>query len=207
VTNNPFEQAVQLTHGIYTFAALHLIAEQKNGAWVNRYTCLTYGREEDLRSVPPAPGPKCEEGGGATFLCLRQRFTRDEAEKFVSQAILGSVGVDTYTVAYDVEPAIVGFRPENASGDLAEGSLWHSAGWSREYVGKMKEIAGHTLTLLSAWRIDESLDFLRKAIWMPIPLRNPMWFGRVFTFLSGSGCIDRFRLKCAQPIPQGVHNH
>lgn len=172
MTNNPFEQAVQLTHAIYNCAALHLIAEQKDGAWVNRYTSLTYGREEDLRSVAPALGAKVEEGGGAKFLCLRQRLTRDEAEKFVSQAILGSVGVDMYTLAYDVEPAIVGFRPENAPGDLAEGSLWYSSGWSREYVGKMKEIAGHTLTLLSAWRIDESLDFLRKAIWIPVPLRG-----------------------------------
>jgi hypothetical protein len=172
VNNNPFEQAVQLTHAIYTFAALHLIAEKKNGAWVNKYTSVTYGREADLRSVPPAPGAKCEEGGGVTFLCLRQRLTRDEAEKFVSQANQGSAGIGIYTVAYDVEPAIVGFRAENVSGDLAEGSLWHSSGWSREYIGKMKEIAGHTLTLLSAWRINESLDFLRKAIWVPIPLRE-----------------------------------
>jgi hypothetical protein len=172
VTDSPFEQAVQLTHAIYTFAALHVIAEQKDGAWVNRYTSLTYGREEDLRSVPFASGAKCEEGGGSTFLCLRQRLTRDEAEKFVKQVILGTVGISTYTVAYDVEPAIVGFRGEKPSGDLADGSLWHSSGWSREYVGRVKEIAGHTLTLLSAWRINESLDFLRKAIWVPIPLRE-----------------------------------
>ena len=172
MTNNPFAQAVQLTQAVYTFAALHLIAEQKAGAWVNRYTSLTYGREEDLRSVPPALGAKCEEGSGATFLCLRQRITRDEAEKFVSQATQGSVGIDTYTVAYDVEPAIVGFRAENPSGDLADGSLWHSSGWSREYVGRVKEVAGHALTLLSAWRINESSDFLRKAIWVPIPLRE-----------------------------------
>ena len=30
VINNPFEEAVQLTHALYNFAALHLIAEEKN---------------------------------------------------------------------------------------------------------------------------------------------------------------------------------
>jgi len=174
---------------------------------VNRYTSLTYGREEDLRSVPPALGAKCEEGGGTTFLCLRQRLTRDEAEKFVSQATQGSVGIDTYTVSYDVEPAIVGFRAENPSGDLAEGSLWHSSGWSREYVGRVKEVAGHALTLLSAWRINESLDFLRKAIWVPIPLReNPEKLGDLDEFWPAPITFDVGRVDgvCAIKIAHDI---
>jgi hypothetical protein len=172
VINNPFEQAVQLTHALYNFAALHLIAEQKNGTWVNRYTSLTYGREEDLRSVPPRVGAKCEEEGGSTFLCLRKRLPREEAEQFVSSAAQGSARIDTYTVVYDVEPAVTGFRPAHTSGDLAEGSLWNSSGWSREYIGRVKEAGGYPLTRSTAWRIEECLGFLGRAIWLPIPLRQ-----------------------------------
>jgi hypothetical protein len=172
VINSSFEQAVQLTHTLYNFAALHLIAEKKNGTWVNRYTSLTYGREEDLRSVPPKLGAKSEEGGGSTFLCLRQRLPREEAEQFVSGAVRGSASIGTYTVVYDIEPAITGFRPAHTLGNLAEGSMWNSSGWSREYIGSAKEVGSHPLTRSTAWRIEEGLGFLRKAIWLPIPLQQ-----------------------------------
>lgn len=136
MTENHFEQAIALTRSLYNSAALHLVAEDKNGVWVNRYTSVTYGREEDLRSVPPVPGAKCEEQSGARFLCLRQRLPLKDAEDFVAGAIRGSVSIGAYTVTYDVEPAVTGFRPAHTSGDLAEGSMWNSSGWSREYVGR-----------------------------------------------------------------------
>jgi hypothetical protein len=207
VINNPFEHAVQLTHALYSFAALHLIAEKKDGAWVNRYTSLTYGREEDLRSVPPACGAKCEEGGGSTFLCLRQRLTRNEAENFVSEATKGSAGIGTYTVTYDVEPPIVGFRPESPSGDLADGSLWYGSGWSREYVGKVKQACGHDLTRSAVWRIKESLDFLRKVIWLPIPLReHPEKLGDLDEFWAAPITFDVGKLDgaCAIKIAHDI---
>ncbi|MGA2606626.1 MAG: hypothetical protein ABSH01_04110 [Terriglobia bacterium] len=172
MTENQFEQAIALTRSLYNFAALHLIAEDKNGVWVNRYTSVTYGREQDLRSVPPVPGAKCEEQAGTRFLCLRQRLPRKDAEDFVARAIRGSVSIGAYTVTYDVEPAITGFRAASMRGDLADGSLWNSSGWSREHIGRVKEAGGYVLTRSTAWRIKDCVEFLRKVIWLPIPLRE-----------------------------------
>jgi hypothetical protein len=36
----------------------------------------------------------------------------------------------------------------------------------------VKEAAGYALTRSAAWRINESLEFLRKVIWLPVPLRE-----------------------------------
>ena len=124
MTQDPFEQAIALTRSLYNSAALHLIAEDKNGVWVNRYTSVTYGREHDLRSVSPVTGAKCEEQSGARFLCIRQRLPRQDAENFVAGALRGSASIGEYAVTYDVEPAVTGFRPAHTSGDLAEASLW-----------------------------------------------------------------------------------
>jgi len=169
---NPFEQAIGLTQSMYNRAALHLIAEKTNGVWVNRHTSVIYGRANDLRSIPPMAVPKEEKDGRNTFLCMRQRFARSDAEDFVKSAINGSVEVGGYTVVYEVEPAITGFRPAHTTENLGEGSMWNSSGWSREYVGKRKEIGGYTLSSSTVWRIEEGLGFLRKVIWLPIPLRE-----------------------------------
>jgi hypothetical protein len=169
---SPFDQAIELTQPLYTFAALHLIAEKHNDIWKNRYTSVIYGREHDLRSIPPKPVPKEEEEAGNTFLLLRQRLERSEAEAFVKDAINGRADIGARTVVYDIEPAITGFRPAHSTENLAEVSMWNSSGWSREHIGKDKEIAGYTLSPSTAWRIDEGLGFLRKVIWLPIPLRE-----------------------------------
>lgn len=108
VSKTPFEQAVELTGSVYTCAALQVVAEEKNGAWVNRYSSVTYGRQEDLRSVPPGLGDKREKQDGKTFLCLRQRLPRKDAQDFVDAAVRGSASIGAYTVTYDVEPPITG---------------------------------------------------------------------------------------------------
>jgi len=43
-TDSSFVQAVELTESLFTFAAIHLLAEDKDGTWINRYTSVTYGR-------------------------------------------------------------------------------------------------------------------------------------------------------------------
>jgi hypothetical protein len=172
VRKTPFEQAVELTRNLYNFAALHVVAEDIGGVWVNRYTSVTYGREEDLRSVPPVVGAKRERHDGHDFLCLRQRLRRNDAEEFVSAAIRRNAQIGADSISYDVEPAITGFRPEKPSRELADASLWNASGWSREHIGIVKEAAGLVLSNSTAWQFDEALGFLRKVIWLPIPLRE-----------------------------------
>lgn len=67
MTENHFEQAIALTRSLYNSAALHLVAEDKNGVWVNRYTSVTYGREEDLRSVRRCLAQSAKNNPGPDF--------------------------------------------------------------------------------------------------------------------------------------------
>jgi hypothetical protein len=170
--NNSFAQAVSLTESLYTYAAIHVFAEENGGVWLNRYTSVTYGRPADLRSIPPTAGNKIEEQGGKRFLCLRQRLPLNEITQFVEGAVNGRGIIADHAIIYDLEPAITGFRPSSSSSELHEASLWNSSGWSREYIGKVKEVAGFALTSSTAWKLQDLLGFLQKVIWMPIPVRE-----------------------------------
>ena len=169
MTKAAFETAVQLTQSIYTSAVIHCVAERRDSEWCNLYTSVTYGRQIDLFSVPAHVDHGEYE---ANLLCLRVRVDRAEAEQLLSEAREGSATYGSWSVKYEIEEVVTGFRPAGASTDMNEKSFWDKSLWCRESIGSKKEFNGETLRRSSAWRVGDHLECLTEVRWAPIPLAH-----------------------------------
>jgi hypothetical protein len=155
--------------GLCNAAALHMLYENDPAIGQrNVYASLTYGRDVDLRSIPKTV--EIVQYGG--FTALRKRLTRAEAKLFIDAARTGTASIDGYTIAFDLDEEVCGFRPGCAVEPPNQRSPFPASMWTREHIGRVKSADGVLLTRSSVWPIKDRLRFLDESRWTAIILRN-----------------------------------
>ena len=206
-----FDQAIALVDALYNAAALHMLYENDpNVGQRNVYTSLTYGPDGDLRSIPTT----VEVVAYGRFTALRKRLTRAEALIFVSAARTGSASVDGYTVAFDLDEEVRGFRPGCAVEAPNQYSPFPTSMWTREHVGREKSVEGVVLSRASVWSIQDRLRFLDEARWMAVIVRgSPEKIGDLDewwpTLVEVTSSCSASQLSVAFPrntLPAGLHS-